>query len=104
MINFPHEPLEVKQLGSQFLVVYKWGGLSENSCPKVWENVELFDEHGCKLWTVNGMEKSRFWDKNIDTFVATRMKLGRLQLTSFSGNSYDLDLQTGGVIHFEFHK
>ena len=103
-MNFPVEPLEVREIGDRFLVIYKWDGLTDSSHPRVWENVELFDRQGRKIWTVNGMEKSRFWDNKIDAFVGTRIKNGRLQLTSFSGNSYDLDLNTGEVTHYAFHK
>lgn len=104
MIIFPHEPLKVRKVGSNFLVVYKWDKLSETSCPRKWENVEFFDESGKKLWTVNGMEESEYWDKPFDTFVGSRLKLGRVQLTSFSGSSYDVDLENGHVKFFEFHK
>jgi hypothetical protein len=103
-MKFPHEPREMKEIDGHFLVVYKWGRLTKNTCPRVWENVELFDAQGNKLWTVNGMERCRFWDNKIDTFVGTRTKSGRLQLTSFSGNSYDINLHTGEVTHSEYHK
>jgi len=103
-MDFPHEPLEIRELNGRYLVVYKWGNLTEQSCPKVWENVELFDDKGNKLWTVNGMDQCKFWDNKTDTFVGTRVKSERLQLTSFSGNSYDINLHTGKVTHFEYHK
>lgn len=104
MINFPHTPIEVREVDKKFLVVYSWDKLSKTTCPRPWENVELFDESGKKLWTVNGMDESAYWYKENDTFVGTRLKLGRVQLTSFGGSSYDINFENGHVTFFEFHK
>ena len=104
MIQFSYEPYEVKQFFNGVLVVYVWDKLNDNTVPKIWENVEFFDLKGKKMWTVNGMEAWQYWDKNVDCFVGTREYEGRLQLTAFSGNSFDVDMKTGFVTHFEFHK
>lgn len=101
---FPHSVLEVCNIGDKTLVVYIWDQLSEESDPRVWENVELFDESGEKIWTINGMESCPYFDKNIDTFVGLRTKNNRVQVTSFSGNSYDIDFDTGKINFYEFHK
>ena len=103
-MKFQHEPKEMIEIDDKFLVVYKWDELNEGSCPRVWENVELFDLQGKKLWTVNGMENCQFWNNKVDTFVGIRVKSGHVQLTSFSGNSYDLNLENGSVKFAEFHK
>lgn len=39
-----------------------------------------------------------------DTFVGVREKPDCIQLTSFSGNEFDLDIATGSVTFSEFHK
>ena len=103
-MKFAYEPREVVEIDDKVLVVYQWGELTERSSPKIWENVELFDSQGKKIWTVNGMENCKYWDKDVDTFVGIKYKAGRLQLTSFSGNSYNLNLETGEVVFSEFHK
>lgn len=101
-MNFTHETLEIVKICKNFLVVYNWDELTDSSCPKVWENVQLFDPSGKKVWTVNGMSNCRYWRN--DVFVGTRVMHGRRQLISFNGYSYDLDIQTGKVTFFEFHK
>lgn len=103
-MNFPQEPRQSVKVDENFPVVYKWGKLTETSRPRVWENAEFFDSTGKRIWNINGMEQCRYWDRNVDVFAGIREKDGRLQLTSFSGNSYDLVLNSGEVTFFEVHK
>jgi len=103
MAKYPRQ-LEVQKIDDKILIVYNWDDLSEVSLPRIWKNVECFDISGKKLWTVNGMENYKYWNKDTEFFVGLRNKLGKIQLTDFSGNSYDLDLETGKVTHYEFHK
>lgn len=103
-MKLPHETIETVRIGDNVLVVYKWGKLTKTSSPRIWENVELFDRAGKKIWTVNGMDKCRYWNSDVDVFVEIKERNDRLQLTSFSGNDYDLDLKNGKVTYFEFHK
>ncbi len=103
-MKFEHEPMEVIDIDDKVLVVYKWGELTEHSTPQVWQNVEMFDAAGNKIWSVNGMQNCQYWNKKADTFVGTRFKAGKLQLVSFGGSSYEVNLVTGEVSFFEFHK
>lgn len=103
-MNFQHEPRQITEIDGKILVVYQWGELTEQTNPRVWENVQLFDQMGTKIWTVNGMERCQYWNKDRDTFVGVREKSGRIQLTSFSGNEFDLDIATGRVTFSDFHK
>ena len=103
-MNLPYEVIDIRNINDKIIVVYEWDDLSEFTSPRVWENVECFNSLGQKLWTVNGMSHYQYWNKDKESFVGTRMFEGRLQLTDFSGNSYDVDLDTGKVTHFEFHK
>ncbi len=103
-MKFPHKVLQLVECTDGHLVVYVWDNLDrKDTTPRIWENVEFFDFEGRKIWTINGMENFRYW-RNSDFFVGTRWFEGRLQVTSFSGNSFDLNLATGEVRHFEFHK
>ena len=102
-MEFRFKTKEVVKIDDRYVVVYSGDKLDRNTTtPRLWENVECFHVDGHKLWTVNGMEKYQYWNKK--WFVGARIYQERLQLTDFSGNSYDIDLDTGKVAHFEFHK
>lgn len=98
------EPLEVMEIEGNYLIVYKWDDLSEHTSPKVWENVELLNPNGERIWTVNGMENYPHWNKKNDTFVGMKNKNSSVQLISYTGNSYGLDLKNGKVEFSEFLK
>jgi len=104
MMNYDHKPKEIHEIDGKILVIYVWDKLSNFSIPRVWENVDCFSVTGNKLWTVNGMDKYKHWNPDIDCFVGARTKGNRFQLTTFTGNSYDVNLDTGNVTHSEFHK
>lgn len=103
-MKFPYEPRQIIEIDGKILVIYQWGELSEQSNPRVWENVQLLDHLGTNIWTVNGMERCQYWNNDKDTFVGVREKPDCIQLTSFSGNEFDLDIATGRVTFSEFHK
>ncbi|MDG1532736.1 MAG: hypothetical protein P8Q99_15475 [Paracoccaceae bacterium] len=104
MMQFPSRTLSVTEIEGCFLVIYNWDYLSEITSPKPNENAQLIDADGNVFWTVNGMSNHENWKLQMDTFVGFRMHAGKPQLTSFSGNSYDVDLTTGTVTFAEFHK
>lgn len=103
-MKLPKDTLEHVKVGDFTLVLYRWGKLTETTFPKVWENVEFFDQDGNKLWTVNGMKESEYWDNSADTFVGIGNDQGVWILNSYSGNSYEVDLKTGKVSFLAFHK
>ena len=103
-MKFKFEPLQVSEIQGYTLVIYKWENLSKHTQPKPWENVELFDKNGKKIWTVNGMDNSKYWSKEKDTFVSYRTHAGKTILQSFSGNSFKLNLENGKVEFKEFTK
>jgi ribosomal protein L28 len=86
------------------LVLYQWEYLNETSSPKVWENVELVDGSGKRLWRVNGMNCCRHWSKNRNTFVSIRKNARPIHLVTFSGNVFELDLDSRYVKYVEFSK
>ena len=96
--------LEHIEIDDCILILYKWGGLSETSSPRIWENVEFFDKNGRKLWTVNGMDDCPYWDKNIDMFVSIGNDGASWILNSYSGHSFFLDMCNGYVKYKGFHK
>ena len=55
-MNFTHAPHEIIRVGERTVVIYSWGSLTEETKPRVWENVECFDSAGQKIWTIHGME------------------------------------------------
>ena len=99
-----HQPREIHKIGNNTLVIYQWGSLSETSSPKVWKMSSFLIQVVKKIWTVSGVDNCRYWNNDIDIFVGAREKNDIFQITSFSGNSYDLDLDTGQVRFAEFHK
>lgn len=103
-MQFPHRPLKVVELKNGVLVIYDWDNLSDDTSPKVNENVQFFDKAGNLCWTINGMAHHSKWNPKLDTFVGVSEADGCLRLISFSGNSYDLDLASGQVQFAEFHK
>lgn len=103
-MKIPTNTLEHAEVGDCTLVLYKWSSLSETSFPRIWENVELFDKNGNKIWTVHGMSESPYWDNNTDMFVGIGNDGKNFILNSYSGNSFFLDLKTGKVIYSGFHK
>lgn len=100
----PINALKYADVGGRTLVLYKWSELSEESSPRVWENVELFDKNGRKLWTVNGMDDCPYWDKGVDMFVGIGNNGEKWILNSYSGHSFFLDINTGYVKYSGFHK
>ena len=104
-MKFAHSVIESHKVGGgKTLVIYLWDDLSDYTIPKVWENVELFDKDGKKLWTVNGLEKCKQYDCDRDVFVGASPKRGTWQLIAFSGKSFLLDMKTGKVKYFSFYK
>ena len=103
-MNIPKNILDHARIGNFTLVLYKWSALSETSSPRIWENVEFFDEKGHKMWTVNGMENCQYWDNDIDMFVGIGNDRGNWILNSYSGNSFKLDIETGTVTFLSFSK
>lgn len=103
-MKLPDNILEHAKIGNCTLVLYKWENLSEDTSPKVWENVELFDPNGKKLWTVNGMKNCQYWDNDIDMFVGIGNDGESWVLNSFSGNSFRVDIKTGCATFLSFNK
>jgi hypothetical protein len=101
MMQFPYRTLGVLDVGSCHLVIYNWDDLSDATSPKPYENAQLIDVNGTVCWTVYGMSRHANWNSQMGTFVGFRMRGGRPQLTSFSGNSYDVDMKTGAVTFAE---
>jgi len=103
-MKLPFRSLQIEQVPIGNLVIFNWDDLSEVSIPRVFENVQLFDLDDQVIWTVNGMHEHTNWNDKLDVFVGLRRHDGALQLISFSGNAYDLDLETGRVKYASFIK
>jgi len=96
--------VEVVQLLDECIVIYDWEYLSDSTDPNIGENVQLLDETGKVIWTVNGMSSDAHWHTGRDVFVGTRTNGGSVELVSFSGNSFSVDLKTGRVKFHSFLK
>ena len=103
MIDFPYTVEESSNIEKGVIVLFNRDELSENSNPNHSENVQLFDHDGEVVWTVNGMNEIPYW-KKYDSFVGINERSTGIQLVSFSGNSFDLDVSTGRVTFSHFHK
>ena len=89
--------LETFELSDGCLILYNWDDLTPETEPPVWANVQKIDSHGNVLWTVNGMEKFRYWRRELDTFVGILGTAEAPELLSFGGYKFDLDICTGEV-------
>lgn len=104
MMNLPYRSLKIEQVPLGNLVIFDWDDLSDSTNPRVFENVQLFGLNDQIIWTVNGMHEHNKWNPKLDVFVGLRRHGGVLQLISFSGNAYDLNLETGRVKYATFVK
>lgn len=102
-MNFSFPPHQILRVGKCTLVIYQWDSLGNETSPKVWENVELFDENDKKLWTINGMEKNPYWSKK-DTFVHAQLKSQKIALISFGGSRFQVDIHSGEAKYERFVK
>ena len=96
--------LEKHKIGENFLVIYNWDYLNNDTDPPISANVKLVDKNGNTIWTVNGMEKSKRHDFDGDVFVGANPVKGTWELIAFSDNSFLLDMKTGEVTFFSYYK
>jgi hypothetical protein len=103
-MKFKHKVKELEVIGECSLVLYHYNYLNLDTVPKDWENVELFDKDGNKLWTVNGMQNFKYWQGSMDCFVGINVRADRVELITFSGNAFNLNMETGEVTYYAFYK
>ncbi len=94
---------ETLHLGNKKIVLHKGYGLDNNSPLKRNENVVCYDTSDNVIWKINGDLK--YWDDHADSFVGIGLHdNGDLVATSFSGNVYKLNQNTGHASWYKFVK
>ena len=85
------------------IVVYDGYYLNQNTNVADYENIICYDKNDVVLWKVNGDLK--YWDHGVDSFVGISLRdNGTLVGTSFSGNTYRIDINTGKAVWDRFVK
>lgn len=86
------------------LSIYDPSDLSLTGCPSAFRNVVFHGELGNVIWQIDGRESCDIPAAKNDTIIGTRIHKSDLQLVTFGGHFFDIDISTAQTDYFGWGK